>query len=120
MTSTSVSILSKKVNDRLKRRAVGRHNQSDVYLAIVKRSGNVNGTPASQTFVCKNQERRVSFWYLTIQASRGIGDGCMRVPEWDNWIRDVPVSSQRVRAGAECEKSRMRGGKGYKACRLLC
>ena len=120
MTPISVSILSKKVNDGLKRRAVGRHNQTDIYLAIVKRSGNVNGTPASQTFVCKNQERRVSFKYLTSQASGDIGDGCMRVPEWDDWFRDVPVSRQRVRAGAECEESRMRGGKSYKACRLLC
>ena len=96
--------LSKKVNERLKRRAAGRHNQTDVYLAIVKRSGNENGTPASQTFVCKNQERRVSFEYLASQASRDIGDGCMRVPDWDNWITDVPVSSQRVRAGVECEE----------------
>ncbi len=111
MTSISASVLSEKVNDGLKRRAVGRHNQTDVYLAIVKRSGNENATPASQACVCKNQERRVSFECLTSQASRDIGDGCMRVPEWDNLIRDVPVSSQRVRAGAECEESRMRGGK---------
>src|SRR5258706_8066491 len=107
MTSISASVLSKTVNDGLKRRAFGRHNQTDVYLAIVKRRGNENGTPGSQTFVCKNQERRVSFGCLTSQASRDIGDGCMRVPEW---IRDVPGRSQRVRARAEGEKWRMRGG----------
>ncbi len=57
----------------------------------------------------------MSFECLTSQASRDIEDGCMRVPEWDIWIRDVPVSSQRVRADAECEESRMRGGKSYEA-----
>ena len=30
------------INDKLKGSAVGRHNQTDVYLAIVKRSGNEN------------------------------------------------------------------------------
>ena len=109
---------SKKVNDGLKRRAVGKHNQSDVYLAIVK-SGNENGAPAPQTFVCKSQKRHVSFEYLTIQASRDTGDAFMRVPEWDKWIADVPVSSKRVCAGAECEESRMRGGKSYKPRPLL-
>ncbi len=53
MTSISVAILSKKVNDGLKRRAVGRHNQIDVYLTIVKRGGNENGTPASQSMSAK-------------------------------------------------------------------
>ena len=84
MTSISVSVLSKRVHGGL---TVGRDNQTGVYLAIVKRSGNENGTPASQTFVCKNQERRVSFEYPTSQASRDIGEGCMRVPDSDDWIR---------------------------------
>ena len=74
------------MNDGLTRGAVGWHNQTDVYLAIVKRSGNENGTPASQTFVCKNPERRVSFEYLTSQASRDIGDECTRVPVSSDWI----------------------------------
>ena len=87
MMSISVSVLSKKVNDRLTRRAVGRYNQTDVYLAIVERIGNENGTLASQMVVCKSQERRVSFEYLTSQAIRDIGDRWMRVPDSDDWLR---------------------------------
>ena len=42
---------SKKVNDGLKRRAVGNHNQSDVYLAIVKRLCEFqSGTIGLQTY----------------------------------------------------------------------
>ena len=81
---------------------MGRYNQTDVYLTIMKRSGDEIGTPASQTFVCKDQEQHVSFEYLTSQASRKIEDRCMRVSDLDDWI-DVPVSSLRVYAGAECE-----------------
>ena len=85
-TSISVSVLRKKINDGFIRRVLGRYDQTDVYLAIVKRLGDENGTPASQGFVCKNEERRVSFQYLISQASRVIGDGCMRVPDSDDWI----------------------------------
>ena len=63
MQLTSVAFLSKKVNDRLIRRAIGRYNQTDAHLAIVKRPGNENGTRGSQTLVCKSQERRASFKY---------------------------------------------------------
>ena len=45
-----------------------------------------------------------------MQACRDIGDGRMRAPGWDDWIRRTG-ESQRVRAGAECEESCMRGGK---------
>ena len=97
MTSISVSVLSKRVHNGLTRRAVGRQNQMDVYLAIVKRSGNENGTPASQTFVCKNQERRVSFEYPTRKGSRDIGDGYMRVPDSGDWIRRTGEGPARAR-----------------------
>ena len=53
MTSLSVSTLSKKVDDGLIRRAIGRQNQTDAYLAIVKRSGNESGTLASQCLSAK-------------------------------------------------------------------
>ena len=53
MTAISISVLSKKIKDGLIRRALGKCNQHDVYLAIVKWSGIENGTPASQPFVCK-------------------------------------------------------------------
>ena len=62
------------------------------------------GRQRLKTFVCKNQERGVSFEYLASQVSRDIGDGWVRVPEWDNWITDAPMSSQRVHAGAECKE----------------
>ena len=103
MTSISVSALSKKVNDGLIRRAVGRQNQTDAYLAIVKRSGNENGPLGSQMFVCKNYEGRISFVYLTCWASRDIGGGCMRVPDSDDWFRRTVSSQQHMRAGEDCE-----------------
>ena len=65
MTSISVSALSKKVNDRLIWRAVGRQNQTEAYLAIMKQSGNENGPLGSQMFVCKNYKWHISFVYLT-------------------------------------------------------
>ena len=45
--------LSKKIKDGLIRRAVGRYNQRDVHLAIVKWGGSENWTLVSQPSVCK-------------------------------------------------------------------
>jgi len=51
----------------------------------------------SRTLVRKNQEGRAGFEYLAGEVSRNIGDGCIRVPDSDDWIQRTGVKPARAR-----------------------